>query len=101
MLVGPSFLTGSEVMVLPESLRVGGMLYLTSMPQSPLSSAEVFRSGRLSSCGRATSRPLSTELNRVGEPSLLVQNPDKFLDPFKRILILSTRIHNAIPVAPQ
>jgi hypothetical protein len=42
---------------------------------------------------------LSTELNRVGEPSLLVQNPDKFLDPFKRILILSTRIHNATPVA--
>ena len=67
----------------------------------PVKFSEVFRSGRLSSCGRATSRPLSTELNRVGEPSLLVQNPDKFLDPFKRILILSTRIHNAIPVAPQ
>ena len=56
------------------------------------------------SCERplcVTSRPLSTELNRVRDLSLLVQNPDKFLDPFKRLLILFAGIHNAIPIAPQ
>jgi hypothetical protein len=88
-------------MVLPESLRVGGMLYLTSMPRSPLSSARSFARAASQVAAEPQGRPLSTKLNRVGEPSLLVQNPDKFLDPLKRILISSTRIYNAIPVAPQ
>jgi len=47
------------------------------------------------------SGPLQPELNRVQEPSLLVQNPNKLLDPFKRLLILFAGIHNAIPIAPQ
>jgi hypothetical protein len=36
-----------------------------------------------------------------GEPFLLVQNPNKLLDPFKWFLILFAGIHNAIPIAPQ
>ena len=36
-----------------------------------------------------------------GEPFLLVQNPNKLLDPFKWFLILFARVHNAIPIALQ
>ena len=49
----------------------------------------------------ATSRPLSTELDRVRDRSLLVQNPNKLLDPFKRLLILFAGIHNAVPITLQ
>ena len=64
----------------------------------PVKLRELSRSGRLYSWRRAAS---STELNRVREPSLIVQNPNKLLDPFKRLLILFAGIHNAIPIAPQ
>ena len=59
-----------------------------------------FRNPRTNSIAKR-SRSIHTGHKRVREPSLLVQNPNKLLDPFKRLLIAFAGIHNAIPIALQ